>query len=135
MAESARRTHTAMKVSHYFRRAAKLIAKNERYRHKPMRPWWDDGCEDEPYYESMLGMCAAVANASERDVERAYDKQDYRFEDRLNEQVRAYLRPLSPHERIRWGEFWFGRDFSPEAQQLRIMILLMAAEMAEADGN
>lgn len=113
-----------MKPSDVLRKAARFIEKNETYRRKGWS-WEHDG----PYYDPSVGMCVAISDIV---WERAW--WDSISKESLEERTKQYLVPFCPYKRVRWGNHWI-KTFEPEDQQHRIIMLLMAADIAESEGN
>lgn len=114
-----------MKPSQVLRKAARFIERNETLKGKQ----WNFYDVDGDYYDNMCAMCSAIG-------EVIWDQgpESHELRDELEAASKNYLIPFSPTQRLRWGDHWI-KDFNPEDQRHRVIMLLMAADMAEDNGD
>jgi hypothetical protein len=114
-----------MKPSEVLRKAARYIERNESLRGKEWYFYNADG----DYYDSMLAMCSAIG-----EVVWKFGPESTELRDKLEERSKRYIVPFCPYKRVQWGAHWI-KTFHPEDQRHRVIMLLMAADMAEDEGN
>lgn len=114
-----------MKPSDVLRKAARFIEKNETLKGKQWHFY--DMAGD--YYDSMLAMCSAIG-----EVVWKHGPESCELRDSLEEKAKGYIAPFCPFKRVRWGSHWI-KTFEPEDQRHRVIMLLMAADIAESEGN
>lgn len=126
------------KMSKLLRKAAELIHENEKYRpsNNELRDYWnvmnDDGTYSE--FQFSYGMCSAMIDANNKAISYHDERNDWDYESEYTKEFEDYLQPFAPRVRDPFGDYWLP-NFSAKDQEVRILILLMAADMAEDNGD